>query len=139
MIFFCFFGTPSQKRKTKILLKKSSTRKKNSICNLLCKSLVIVILEYPFLRYCTIIHVPYRSLNKNLVYSPNQLFPLSKNSLLELQCLVSDLDNKNVKELVTLFLFRLQKSICFCISLLTCSPLMHTTSTVFAEQRLNVN
>merc|ERR1719464_1464701 len=62
--FFCFFGTPSQKRKAKILLKKSSTRKKNSICNLLCKSLVIVILEYPFLRYCTIIHVPYRSLNK---------------------------------------------------------------------------
>ena len=30
--FFCFFGTPSQKIKAKILLKKSSTRKKNSMC-----------------------------------------------------------------------------------------------------------
>jgi len=90
--FFCFFGTPSQKKKSKKFTKEELYTKKEFHMYLLCKSLVIVILEYPFLRYCTIIHVPYRSLNNNLVYSPNQLFPLSKNSLLELQCLVSDFD-----------------------------------------------
>ena len=136
-MIFLFFWYSFTKKKSKNFTKEELYTKKEFHMYLLCKSLVIVILEYPFLRYCTIVHVPYRSLNRNLVYSPNQLFPLSKNSLLELQCLI--FIHKNVKEFLTLFLFRLQKSICFCISLLTCSPLMHTTSTVFAEQRLNVN
>lgn len=91
-MIFLFFWYSFTKKKSKKFTKEELYTKKEFHMYLLCKSLVIVILEYPFLRYCTIIHVPYRSLNKNLVYSPNQLFPLSKNSLLELQCLVSDFD-----------------------------------------------
>ena len=139
-MIFLFFWYSFTKKKSKNVTKEELYTKKEFHMYLLCKSLVIVILEYPFLRYCTIIHVPYRSLNKNLVYSPIINCSPSQKILCQ-NCNVSFLISihKNVKELVTLFLFRLQKSICFCISLLTCSPLMHTTSTVFAEQRLNVN